>query len=102
MYDPIHQFHITKWIPIDFGGVDLSFTNSAGFMVATAVVSAAFLYFTSSNRGLVPTRLQSVSEMTYEFVASMLRDAAGTQGMRFFRLATWAHWRCASSRANRR
>jgi F-type H+-transporting ATPase subunit a len=84
VYDPIHQFHIIKWIPINFGGVDLSFTNSAGFMVLTAVATSAFLYLTSSNRGLVPTRLQSVSEMTYEFVASMLRDAAGTGGMRFF------------------
>lgn len=28
--------------------------------------------------------MQSVSEMSYEFVASMLRDAAGSQGMRFF------------------
>jgi F-type H+-transporting ATPase subunit a len=36
--------------------------------------------------GLVPSRVQSISEMSYEFVASMLRDAAGTQGMRFFPL----------------
>src|SRR5690606_13882259 len=28
--------------------------------------------------------LQSISEMSYEFVASMLRDSAGSHGMRFF------------------
>ncbi|TIT55926.1 MAG: F0F1 ATP synthase subunit A, partial [Mesorhizobium sp.] len=72
--DPIHQFHINKLIPIEIGGYDLSFTNSALFMVATVVVAAAFLFLTTSSRSLVPGRLQSVSEMAYEFVGNMLRD----------------------------
>ncbi len=82
--DPIHQFHITRWIPIDVGGVDLSFTNVSAFMVATIVVASGFLYLTSSGRGLIPTRMQSVSEMAYEFVAGSLRDSAGAKGMKFF------------------
>jgi F-type H+-transporting ATPase subunit a len=32
--DPIHQFQISKLIPIEIGGMDLSFTNSSLFMVA--------------------------------------------------------------------
>lgn len=84
--DPIHQFQISKLIPIEIGGLDFSFTNSAAFMVATVVAAGAFLFLTTSSRGLVPSRMQSVSEMSYEFVASMLRDAAGSQGMRFFPL----------------
>jgi len=82
--DPIHQFHISKLIPIEIGGYDFSFTNSSAFMVATVVATSAFLFLTTSSRGLVPSRLQSISEMCYEFVASMLRDAAGSQGMKFF------------------
>ncbi|MCA8898653.1 MAG: F0F1 ATP synthase subunit A [Brucellaceae bacterium] len=82
--DPIHQFQIAKWIPIEIGGLDFSFTNSAAFMVASVVGAGAFLYLTTSSRGLVPGRLQSISEMAYEFVASMLRDAAGSHGMKFF------------------
>jgi F-type H+-transporting ATPase subunit a len=84
--DPIHQFQISKLIPIEIGGLDFSFTNSSLFMVATAVGAGAFLYLTTSSRGLIPSRMQSVSEMSYEFVANMLRDAAGTAGMRFFPL----------------
>ena len=84
--DPIHQFQIAKWDPIEIGGLDLSFTNSAAFMVATVAVAGAFLFLTTSTRGLIPGRLQSISEMSYEFVASMLRDAAGSQGMKFFPL----------------
>lgn len=82
--DPISQFKITNWIPIEIGGLDFSFTNSSAFMVATVAAAGAFLFLTTSSRGLVPSRMQSVSEMAYEFIASMLRDAAGTQGMRFF------------------
>ena len=82
--DPIHQFQISKWIPIEIGGLDFSFTNASAFMVATVAAAGAFLFLTTSSRGLVPGRLQSISEMSYEFVASMLRDAAGSHGMKFF------------------
>jgi F-type H+-transporting ATPase subunit a len=82
--DPISQFQIKNIVPIEIGGLDLSFTNSSLFMVATVGVAAGFLFLTTANRGLVPSRLQSISEMSYEFVASMLRDGAGSQGMRFF------------------
>ncbi|ADZ71783.1 F0F1 ATP synthase subunit A [Polymorphum gilvum] len=82
--DPIHQFQIQKIFPIEVGGVDFSFTNSSLFMVATVAAASAFLIHSSSNRGLVPNRLQSISEMAYEFVAGMLRSSAGTEGMRFF------------------
>ncbi|MEP3278961.1 MAG: F0F1 ATP synthase subunit A [Stappiaceae bacterium] len=84
--DPIHQFQINQLLPIDVGGVDFSFTNSSLFMVLTVAATAAFLIFSTSGRGLVPGRWQSVSEMSYEFVASTLRSAAGTEGMRFFPL----------------
>ena len=84
--DPIHQFHIQELVPIEIGGLDFSFTNSSLFMVATAIGAGAFLYLTTSSRGLIPSRMQSISEMSYEFVANMLRDAAGTAGMKFFPL----------------
>ncbi|MEN3792651.1 F0F1 ATP synthase subunit A [Fulvimarina sp. MAC3] len=82
--DPIHQFEIYPLVPIDIGGLDFSFTNSALFMVLTAALTAGFLYYSTRGRGLVPGRLQSMTELTYEFTANMLRDAAGTAGMRFF------------------
>lgn len=85
--DPIHQFQIQKLIPLEnVAGLDLSFTNSSLFMVATVAAASAFLWFGSAKGSLVPGRLQSTAELSYEFVASMLRDAAGTQGMKFFPL----------------
>lgn len=84
--DPISQFELSRLVPIEIGGLDFSFTNSSLFMVVTAVAAGGFLMATTANRGLIPSRLQSLSEMSYEFVASMLRDGAGAQGMRFFPL----------------
>nr|WP_284739608.1 F0F1 ATP synthase subunit A [Rhizobium sp. CG5] len=82
--DPTHQFQIQKIVPIELGGVDFSFTNASLFMVATVTCASAFLYFSTSSRGLIPTRMQSLAEMSYEFIASMLREGAGSHGMKFF------------------
>jgi F-type H+-transporting ATPase subunit a len=84
--DPIHQFQISRIVPLEFGGIDLSFTNSSLFMVATVAVTSGFLLLATGGRGLVPTRIQSVAEMSYEFVANMLRESAGSHGMKFFPL----------------
>lgn len=88
--DPIHQFKITDIFTIggagegDTTGFEIAFTNSALFMVATVIVISAFLILTTRGRGLVPGRLQLLSEMMYEFVANMVRSSAGTEGMKFF------------------
>ncbi len=84
--DPIHQFHIQKLIPIEVGGVDFSFTNSALFMALTVMVASGFLLIATRRRALVPTRWQSSAEVLYEFMAQTLRESAGSEGMRFFPL----------------
>jgi F-type H+-transporting ATPase subunit a len=82
--DPIHQFHIETIVPIHVGGYDLSFTNFSLFMVIAVVLSGGLLYWATAGRRVVPSRSQSVAEMTYEFSAAMLKDSAGNEGMRFF------------------
>lgn len=82
--DPIHQFQLIKLIPLEIGGTDISFTNSSLFMVITVAAASIFMIWSTSGRGLIPTRMQSLAEMSYEFVAGLLRDSAGSDGMRFF------------------
>jgi F-type H+-transporting ATPase subunit a len=84
--DPLHQFAIVKILPIKVGGLDLSFTNSALFMVLTVAAITLFATWATTSRALVPGRAQSVAEMLYEFVATTLRNAAGQEGMKFFPL----------------
>ena len=85
--DPTSQFLVKPIVPIEIGGIDFSFTNASLFMVATVAAASGFLYFSTANRGLIPTRMQSVAEMAYEFIASMLREGAGAKGMHFFPMA---------------
>jgi F-type H+-transporting ATPase subunit a len=83
---PIHQFQISKIVPIEVGGLDFSFTNSSLFMVVSVLLASGFLYFATSSRSLIPGRAQSVAEMSYEFIANILREGAGSAGMKFFPL----------------
>ncbi|MFT4347123.1 F0F1 ATP synthase subunit A [Bartonella ancashensis] len=84
--NPVHQFEISRLISISVGNVDFSFTNVSFFIILTVVVSSVFLFVSSSSGRLIPTRVQSISEMAYEFVASTLRESVGVQGMQFFPL----------------
>ena len=83
--DPIHQFQIINLFPLGkLGHAEIAFTNSAAFMVLAVVLLTVFLIVGTAGGKPVPTRLQSAAELTYEFVADMLRSTAGAEGMRFF------------------
>jgi len=82
--DPMHQFVIERIIPFKLFGFDASFTNSALFMVIAATIITLFTLIAMRRGALVPGRLQSMAEMSYEFVANMVRDNVGTEGMKYF------------------
>ena len=84
MANPIEQFKIKPIIPLEIGGVDVSFTNSAVMMVISVVLITAFLTLSVRSRALVPGRWQSMAEVFYEFVAAMLRDNVGSAGRKYF------------------
>ncbi len=82
--DPIHQFRIEPLIPLHIGGLDLSFTNSALFMVIVLALVVLLMVVGTSGSALVPGKVQSAAEMGYEFVGNMVKQTAGEEGMRFF------------------
>ncbi len=82
--DPIHQFRIEPIIPLHIGGLDLSFTNSSLFMVIVLGLAVLLMVAGTAGHALVPGKVQSAAEMGYEFVANMIRQTAGQEGMRFF------------------
>src|SRR5438477_11037683 len=85
--DPIHQFQITKLFTIGhIGGQEIAFTNSSLFMVIAVGIIATLLVGMTSSRSIVPGRLQSLAELSYEFVATTIRSSAGSEGMTFFPL----------------
>ena len=84
MPDPIHQFEIKRHLDLEVFGVDASFTNSSLWMVIAAVLVSLLMIWGMGGRALVPTRLQSIAEISYEFIAVMVRDIVGASGMKFF------------------
>jgi F-type H+-transporting ATPase subunit a len=83
--DPIEQFKIVNLFSIGkIGNADIFFTNSAAFMLAAVILLTGFLVVGTASATAVPGRLQSAAELTYEFVATMLRSTGGNEGMRFF------------------
>ncbi len=82
--DPMHQFLIepafgSHWI---VGGYDLSFTNSALWMVVTLVALWAFM-IGGMKRELVPGRWQMAVEGFTGFISGMLEQNVGSGGKRF-------------------
>ncbi|MBL8630113.1 MAG: F0F1 ATP synthase subunit A [Rhodospirillaceae bacterium] len=80
----MHQFEIQRLIPLDVAGYDISFTNSAAFMSLAVICTFLLFWVATRHRTMVPSRWQSVAELTYEFVGGMVKDNVGTQGMAYF------------------
>lgn len=82
--DPLHQFQINPILQIVIAGYDVSFSNSALFMVVAALLVYGLLTYGMKGRALIPGRLQSLAEMFYEFVANMVRENAGHDAKPYF------------------
>jgi F-type H+-transporting ATPase subunit a len=80
---PLEQFAIEPLIPIHIGRYDLSFSNSALFMLLAAALVTLMMTLAVKRNALVPGRVQSIAELIYEFVAGMVRDNAGHEARRF-------------------
>jgi F-type H+-transporting ATPase subunit a len=83
---PLAQFLITRLIPLHLGGYDISYTNAALLMTIAVALITLLLVATTGRGALVPGRLQSLAELSYEFVAGMVRDTIGGEGERYFPL----------------
>jgi F-type H+-transporting ATPase subunit a len=85
--DPIHQFEIKNLFKIgQIGDHAIYFTNSSAYMLLTVAVICLLTVRGMKGRQLVPGRYQSMAELSYVFVANMIRSTAGEDGMKFFAL----------------
>jgi len=81
---PLEQFEIKRLYEIHIGGIDVSISNSAVFMFVAIALVTAFLTLGMRQHALIPGRWQSMVELSYEFIAKMVRDNVGSDGMRYF------------------
>jgi len=83
-HSPLSQFEIKRWVPIEIGDYDISFTNSSTFMVLTVLTISLFLILGMRRKALVPGRWQSMAELSYMFIANLLKDTVGNEGRPYF------------------
>src|SRR6202166_4827862 len=87
MIDPIEQFHIGNLFTIGhIGHQEIAFTNSSSYMFGSVALISLLMIGGVAGRRMVPGRIQSIAELSYEFVASTIRSNAGKEGMKFFPL----------------
>lgn len=85
--DPIHQFDIHNIVTIGhIGGRTIAFTNSSLYMLIVVAIICLISVRGFAGRQLVPGRFQSLAELSFVFVANMIRSNAGAEGMKFFPL----------------
>lgn len=84
MNSPVEQFTIKTLYDINLIGIDVSFTNASLFMFLSIFCSIGFLYFGARKQSLVPNRIQCLVEMSYEFVANMVKENAGKGSQAYF------------------
>ena len=83
VFHPMDQFLVK---PL-FGDGDVgmfTLTNVTFWMAITILAIFALLVTGTSGRATIPTRMQSVAELTYEFVRKMVEDVAGKEALVFF------------------
>ena len=82
--NPLEQFTINRIVPLEAGGIDISFTNSSLWMVLALLSISSFVILGMRKKEVVPGRWQSMVEMAYELVANMIKDTAGAEAQRYF------------------
>lgn len=85
---PLQQFEVHTWIPLSLGGVDISFTNAAFFMVLSVCLPVIFLILALRRRHLIPTSLQSLAEIPLAMIQTMMTDVNGPKGTPFVPFVT--------------
>ncbi len=84
MASPLAQFEIKEIFPIKMMGYDISFTNSSLMMALTIFFIISFLYFGLKRVSLIPGKLQTLIELSYDFIGDMIRDNIGKEGLKYF------------------
>ncbi|MCP5322733.1 MAG: F0F1 ATP synthase subunit A [Candidatus Paracaedibacteraceae bacterium] len=86
MTDPLHQFKIHTLIEVKIKDwLDISITNSTVFMLLTTVLVMLLLYMgvKSNSKLRKPSKLETVSELVFNFVAGLVEENCGSAGRRY-------------------
>ena len=84
MAGPLEQFEIHPIVPLGVGNFDISITNSTLYMAAAVAISTGFLALGARRHAMVPGRWQNMAELSYEFIANLIKETIGSDGRKYF------------------
>lgn len=84
MENPLDHFILHPLISIHLFGFDLSINQAVVMMWVVVAAVSLFFWMAVSQRRLVPTKIQSLAEMSVDFLRGLVLENMGEQGMRFF------------------
>ncbi|MES2983843.1 MAG: F0F1 ATP synthase subunit A [Pseudomonadota bacterium] len=86
-HGPLDQFAVSPIIELPRAlGIDTSITNSALFMLLAVAATVVLFVFAMRKRATIPGRMQSLAEISYQFVHGIVGENAGKDGMKYFPL----------------
>ena len=86
-HGPLDQFKIENIFEIKIGSFDLSFSNSALYMVIATALIVFFSIFATKKLSIIPSRLQVFAESIYNFIFNIIESSIGSkEGAKFFPL----------------
>ena len=85
-HSPLDQFKIHEIYPIKISNANLSFTNSALYMVIATFLIVAFMLKATSRKRLIPNRSQMLAESLYQFIDNLIDGSIGHDGKKFMPL----------------
>lgn len=85
-HSPLTQFEIKKLVEFKIGNIDLSFTNSALYMVIATFLIIGFMITATRKKLLVPNRFQTCAEGLFNFINDLIKGSIGEEGEKFFSL----------------
>lgn len=82
-FSPLEQFEIVPIVSFVIGS-KLAFTNSTLFLLLSIIIIILFFEYSLFNNQVIPTNWQSIAEMMFEFIQTLLHEAVGDKGTKFF------------------
>ena len=82
-HSPLDQFTV-KPLFVDEFGTFFDFTNASFYMLLVVFLVWIFVTFGMRHANVIPGRWQSMVELVYEFIGSMLYDTVGPEARKFF------------------
>lgn len=82
-HNPLDQFKIKTIYPLESFGIDISFTNSAMFMIVAVTFISFYFIVSLAGAKIIPTKIQLTGELVYSMIVDLLEKNAGPEAKKY-------------------